>query len=122
MATSTLTDFHSCSSLFRCLLVHRWGFHFGIIHVPALCLSQCNPTAFLALSPYPVFLFNSFQCVSLCLVLTQMWCISSSFTDFLSFFSSFLSLLYQSHLWVHVLYIFLCIYITCVCIGCLFHI
>jgi hypothetical protein len=43
-----------------------------------------------------------------------MYFISICYLNF--FFSSFFGLLYQTHFWIHVLYVFLCIYnIACIC-------
>jgi hypothetical protein len=44
--------FHSCPSLFRCLLVVQWDFCLGFIPVHALYLSQCNPLHCTS-SPFP---------------------------------------------------------------------
>jgi hypothetical protein len=81
--------FLSCLSLSSVCL---WGFCLGILPVDILYFNQSNSPhySFSPFFPYPV-LFNSFQCVSLCLVPIQMWCSSLLFTLFL-FFSS-LSLL-----------------------------
>jgi hypothetical protein len=64
---------HFRPSLCKCLLIFQWGFCLGILSVNTLCLNQSNPLhyTFSSFSLYPV-LFNSFQCVLLCLVLTQM--------------------------------------------------
>jgi hypothetical protein len=107
--------FHSRPSLFKCLFIFQWDFCLGIIPVHALCLSQCNPLHCTS-SPFPPILccLTVFPCVLLlhrCDAFIIIHCLSS------------LGLLYQSHFWVHVLYIFVCIYnITCICIGPVYHI
>jgi hypothetical protein len=60
---------YSCPSLLKYMLVVQWGFCLGIlpVNILGLSLSNCSSSLF---SPSPV-LFNSFQCVSLCLVSTQ---------------------------------------------------
>jgi hypothetical protein len=97
-----------------------WYFTYKYIKLESIYpLSTVLPYPF----PHPV-LFNSFQRASFCLVPAQMWYILLLFTILL-FSSSFsLSLLYQSHFWVHVLCIFICICdIPWICIGpiCLLH-
>jgi hypothetical protein len=58
--------FYSCSSLFRYLLCSGiFGCTYTMLNL------NPPPLHFLILFPYPV-LFNSFQCISLCLVPTQM--------------------------------------------------
>jgi hypothetical protein len=108
---------HSCLSLFWCLFIVQGDFCLGILLANVLCISQSNPLHCTSLLFPPVLCCSAFFSV---------FC---SYTDMiyftiihnLSFFSSCLSLLYQSHL--PVLYIFTCIYDTaCICNGNIFHI
>jgi hypothetical protein len=110
----------------RCLgvcLLFSGGFCLGILPVHALCLSQSSPLHCTS-SPFSSYLvlFSGFQWVSLCLVPTQMWCLSLLFTVFLSFLSSSLGLLYQFSFWVPVLCVFVYIYTASVCVRSVFHI
>jgi hypothetical protein len=84
-----LLFFHSYTSLFRCLIIVQWNFCPGIILVHALC-----STALLALIP----LF--------CVV--QQFFSVFHYVLLLFFFSSALSLHYNFHIWVHVLYVIVC--------------
>jgi hypothetical protein len=88
---------HSCLSLFGCLFVVQWDFCLGIISVHVLCLSQSShpPLHFLTLSPI-LYCLTVFIVAFLCLIATQMWFIHYHSVSFI-FFSSSLSLLYQSH-------------------------
>jgi hypothetical protein len=97
---------HSCPSLLSCLFIIQWDFCIDIIPIHALCLSQCNspPLHFLILSPIHVV-----QQFSVCFVLSFFYT-GVMYFIIIHFLSFSLSLLYKSHFWVHVLYIFLCIY------------
>jgi hypothetical protein len=75
---------HSYPSLF--VPVHcSVEFCLGILPVNILYFNQSNPLYYSSspISLYPL-LFNSFQCISLCLVPTQMWCISILLSFFFS--------------------------------------
>jgi hypothetical protein len=56
---------HSCSSLFKCLLIVQWEFGLGILHVNMLCFNQSNLVCYSS-SPFPhaqyFQFFNSLQC------------------------------------------------------------
>jgi hypothetical protein len=77
---------HSCPSLFKCLSVVQRSIRLCILLVDILCLSQCStfPLFFLTFFPHPVLL-TSFWCILLCLVPTQMWCVSLLFILYHSF-------------------------------------
>jgi hypothetical protein len=88
----TLPALHSCPSLFRCWFIVQWEFCLGIFLVNILCLSHSSslspPAAPLNILPHPFpssLLFRGFQCVSLCLVSTQMPCVSLLITFYHSF-------------------------------------
>jgi hypothetical protein len=114
--------FYFYPSLFRCLFVVQLDFCPGFIPVMRCAWVDVTPsTAPPHTFPHPV-LFNSFQQVSVCLVPTQMQGTSLLFVIFLPLFSSSLGLLYQSHFWIHALFIVLYIdNIACICIGPIFH-
>jgi hypothetical protein len=105
-STSTIFTFFS---FFICLpphisvflVLHSWplllgylfnDFHLSTLPANVLWLSQSQPTSlqFLILSSTAFIVFY-------CLVPTQLWCTSLLFTICLSFFSSSLGLLYESH-------------------------
>jgi hypothetical protein len=103
---------------FRCLSVGQWDFYLGILREGAGGLSQCNPPplSFLTLFPH-LTVFTMFPCASFIHRCdTCHYYLLSSFLLFLS-----LGLLYQSHFWIHIPYIFLRIY-NIACIGLTCHI
>jgi hypothetical protein len=94
MCRKCIDHIHPCLSI----LPYRGLFYIPILYCLGVCslfkgvlpeyftvntlyLNQFNPLyySFLPFPSYPV-LFTSFQCISLCPVLIQMWCISLLFT------------------------------------------
>jgi hypothetical protein len=83
---------HSCPALFKCMFIIQRGFAM-VLYLWVYCtLIRLVPSIVLHYPfPYPA-LFNSFQCISLCLLCTQAGCTSILFTLHYSLFFSLLRL------------------------------